>query len=33
MKEKWEQDIQMICAGADSKKIKTKYWGESLDDK
>ena len=32
MKEKWEQDIQMICAGADSKKIKTKYWGESLDE-
>lgn len=32
LKEKWDQDIQMICAGADSKKIKTKYWGESLDD-
>lgn len=32
LKEKWQQDIQMICAGADSKKIKTKYWGESLDD-
>ena len=31
LKEKWEQDLQMICAGADSKKIKTKYWGESLD--
>lgn len=32
LKEKWEQDLQIICAGADSKKIKTKYWGESLDD-
>lgn len=29
LKEKWDQDIQMLCAGADSKKIKTKYWGES----
>lgn len=28
-KEKWDQDIQMLCAGADSKKMKTKYWGES----
>lgn len=28
--EKWVQDLQMICAGADSKKMKTKYWGESL---
>lgn len=28
-KEKWDQDIQMLCAGADSKKLKTKYWGES----
>lgn len=32
LKEKWDQDLQIICAGADSKKIKTKYWGESLDD-
>ena len=32
-REKWNQDIQMICAGADSKKIKTKYWGESLKEK
>lgn len=32
LREKWEQDLQVICAGADSKKIKTKYWGESLDD-
>lgn len=31
-KEKWEQDLQMLCAGADSKNIKTKYWGESLTD-
>lgn len=33
LKEKWEQDLQMLCAGADSKKMKTKYWGESLDKK
>lgn len=32
LREKWEQDIQVICAGADSKKIKTKYWGERLDE-
>ena len=32
MREKWNQDLQMICAGADSKKMKTKYWGESPDD-
>lgn len=32
-REKWNQDIQMLCAGADSKKLKTKYWGESLDEK
>lgn len=32
LKEKWEQDIQMLCAGADSKKIKTKYWGGSSKD-
>lgn len=32
-KEKWEQDLQMLCAGADSAKLKTKYWGESLDEK
>lgn len=25
--EKWNQDIQMLCAGADSNKIKIKYWG------
>lgn len=28
-KEKWDQDIQMLCAGADSDKIKATYWGES----
>lgn len=32
-REKWNQDVQMICAGADPKKIKTKYWGESLKEK
>ena len=32
-KEKWDQDIQMLCAGADSKKLKTKYWGESPEEK
>lgn len=29
LKEKWDQDIQMLCAGADSNQIKTQYWGES----
>ena len=33
LKEKWQQDIQMLCAGADSQKLKTKYWGESLNKK
>lgn len=33
LKEKWQQDIQMLCAGADSQKLKTKYWGKSLDKK
>lgn len=32
LKEKWDQDIQMLCAGADGKKMKTKYWGESSKD-
>lgn len=32
MREKWDQDLQMLCAGADSTKLKTKYWGESPDD-
>lgn len=31
-KEKWDQDIQMLCAGADSQKLKTKYWGDSSKD-
>lgn len=31
MREKWNQDLQMICAGADSKSMKTKYWGEKPD--
>ena len=31
-KEKWDNDIQMLCAGADSKKLKTQYWGSSLVD-
>lgn len=31
-REKWQQDLQMICAGADNTKLKTKYWGESLND-
>ena len=29
LKEKWEQDIEMLCAGASSDNIKAKYWGES----
>lgn len=32
LREKWTQDIQMLCAGADSKKIKAKYWGANPDD-
>lgn len=31
LREKWTQDIQMLCAGADSKKIKAKYWGDRPD--
>lgn len=31
-REKWDNDIQMLCAGADSQKIKTKYWGGNLKD-
>lgn len=27
LREKYQQDIQMICAGADVKKIKVQYWG------
>ena len=30
-KEKWDQDLQMLCAGADSSKIKAKYWGVGPD--
>ena len=33
MREKWDQDLQMLCAGADPKKMKTKYWGESSEEK
>lgn len=29
LREKWEQDIRMLCAGASSEKIKAKYWGEN----
>lgn len=32
LREKWQQDLQMICAGANSKNMKTKYWGESLNE-
>ncbi len=31
LKEKWDQDIMMMCAGADSKKLKPKYWAEDPD--
>lgn len=31
-KEKWAQDVSMMCAGADSKKLKAKYWGEKLEE-
>lgn len=27
LREKWDQDIAMLCAGADSKKIEATYWG------
>lgn len=29
LKEKWDQDIAMLCAGADPKKMKIDYWGDS----
>lgn len=29
LKEKWDSDLRAICAGADPKKMKTKYWGET----
>ena len=28
-REKWENDVRMLCAGADPKKIKVEYWGEN----
>lgn len=31
-REKWNQDWQAMLAGADSKKLKSKYWGENLDE-
>lgn len=33
LREAWNQYIQMLCAGAESKKIKTEYWGGSLKEK
>ena len=33
LKEKWDQDIAMLCAGADPKKMGTKYWGEPQNEK
>lgn len=30
-RDKYLQDIQMLCAGADTKEIKIKYWGDNLD--
>ena len=32
-KEKWDDDLRMICAGADASKIQTNYWGDDLDKK
>ena len=29
LREKWDQDIAMMCAGADPKKMKVEYWGDS----
>lgn len=29
LKDKWDHDMMMVCAGADSKKLKMQYWGES----
>ena len=31
-KEKWDRDMQMLCAGADSQKVKPEYWGETPKD-
>lgn len=32
-KENYENNLQFLCAGADSKKIKTKYWIRNLKEK
>lgn len=32
LKEKWAQDLQMLCAGASSEKVKPKYWGSNPED-
>lgn len=32
LKEKWTQDLQMLCAGANPEKIKVKYWGNNPED-
>ena len=29
MREKWNQDLQMMCAGADGDKLKIQYWGDN----
>lgn len=29
LREKWDQDLAMLCAGADPKKIKVEYWGDN----
>ena len=31
-REKWDQDYQALLAGADNQKLKSKYWGETLDE-
>lgn len=31
LREKWNQDFQVLCTGADSSKMQIKYWGETLD--
>ena len=32
LRERYEQDIRMLCAGADPQKIKAKYWGSNPED-
>lgn len=32
LKEKWTQDLQMLCAGGSSEKIQPKYWGGNPED-